>query len=298
MRGVCFIMIVLLQGAGALSVFAKDIFKDEAGRVLYTIDDDGIVSMFENSPTDLTISVNRGTRAEMQPQVTEVVPDSVTAGTNVVLRLNGRNLIGAVVKLSAPTIELGGYAGKPKSLDVPIRIPADVPPGPVVIEVTTPIGQAKTSIVIKDIKIGGSAPAAKDTSAKPGISTVAPTNCPEGMVGVAAERGGFCIEIDQTFATDYRKAEKSCAVTGKRLCLVAEWRTACEAATSGKLPLKNMIGEWEWTGTQMIKEVPGESTDYGGTGQLTSVLMGKSDCTAERDYQVWRTENISGRCCK
>jgi hypothetical protein len=295
---VWFIMIVLLQGAGVLPVFAKDTFKDEAGRVIYIIDDDGVVSMFENSPTDLTMSVSRGTRAEMQPQVTEVIPDSVTAGTNAVLRVNGKNLIGAVVKVSAPTIELGAYAGKPKSLDIPIRIPVDVRPGPVVIEITTPIGQAKTSFVVKDIKIGGSAPAGRDTSAKPGISTVAPTNCPDGMVGVAAERGGFCIEIDQTFATDYRKAEKACAVTGKRLCLVAEWRAACEEATSGKLPLKNMIGDWEWTGTQMIKEVPGESTDYGGTGQLTSVLMGKSDCKGEREYQVWRTENISGRCCK
>ena len=44
---------------------AKESFHDEAGRVIYTIDDDGIVSMFENSPTDLTLSVTRGTREKM-----------------------------------------------------------------------------------------------------------------------------------------------------------------------------------------------------------------------------------------
>jgi hypothetical protein len=118
------------------------------------------------------------------------------------------------------------------------------------------------------------------------------------MVGVAAERGGFCIEIDRSFTADYRKAEKSCAISGKRLCQALEWRTACEAAAGGKLPLKNMSGKWEWTGTQAIKEVPGESTDYGGTGELRSILLGQSDCKTERDYQTWRSETIAGRCCK
>ena len=39
---------------------AKESFKDEAGEVLYTVDDDGLVSMFENSPgTDVTLTVTR-----------------------------------------------------------------------------------------------------------------------------------------------------------------------------------------------------------------------------------------------
>src|SRR2546422_8595104 len=44
-------------------------FTDEAGVVLYTIDDDGIVSMFESRPgTDITLSVTRGTREQMRSE--------------------------------------------------------------------------------------------------------------------------------------------------------------------------------------------------------------------------------------
>src|SRR2546428_11014919 len=96
-------------------------FTDEAGQLLYTIDDSGIVSMFENSPgTDITLSVTRGTREQMQPQITEVTPNTVAAGTYTVLKLEGKNLVGARVKLNLPMIEVGGYAGKPKRLDRPV----------------------------------------------------------------------------------------------------------------------------------------------------------------------------------
>src|SRR2546422_352107 len=53
-------------------------FTDEAGVVIYTIDDDGVVSMFESRPgTDITLSVTRGTREQMQPQITEITPQEV-----------------------------------------------------------------------------------------------------------------------------------------------------------------------------------------------------------------------------
>ena len=300
MRYVCFLFgLVWLLASAVRLVSASDTFKDEAGRIIYIIDENGAVSMFENSPgIDITLSVTRGTREQMQPQVTELVPESVTAGTNTMLRLKGKNLVGATVKFSEPGIEVGTYSGKPRSLDVPIRVPVEVAPGPVTVELSTPIGTTKSSFKVTDMKIGGTSPVKPDSAGKSGISTASPSSCPDGMVGVAAERGGFCIEVERTFTADFYKAEKACGIVGKRLCQAAEWRTACEEAATGKLPLKNMIGDWEWTGTQAIKEVPGEATDYGGTGQLTSVLMGKSDCKTERDYQVWRTENISGRCCK
>jgi hypothetical protein len=280
-------------------ISASETFKDEAGRVIYIIDENGVVSMFENSPgIDITISVTRGTRDEMQPQITELSPESVPAGAPAVLRMKGKNLVGATVKFSTPGIEIGTYAARPKSLDVPISVPADVQPGPITVEVSTPIGMAKTSFKVSEMRIGGTAQVKPDSAGKGAISTAAPASCPEGMVGVAAERGGFCIEIDQSFAADYQKAEKACAISGKRLCQVAEWRAACELVSGGKVPLKNMIGHWEWTGTQVIKERPGEAADYGATGELRSILMGQSDCKTERDYQTWRTETIAGRCCK
>jgi hypothetical protein len=295
----CLFGTACLVGALVGAALAGETYKDEAGRVIYTIDENGIVSMFENSPgIDITLSVTRGSREQMQPQITEVSPESVPVGAPAVLRMKGKNLVGATVKFSSPEIEAGTYSAKPTSLDVPVRIPAAIPPGLVTVEVVTPIGATKTGFKVTEIRIGGTAPIKPDSGIKPGISTAAPASCPQGMVGVAAERGGFCIEVDRTFAADFHKAERACAIAGKRLCQATEWRIACEEAIAGKLPLRAMIGDWEWTGTQAIKEVPGEATDYGGSGQLISTLMGKSDCNTERDYQVWRTDNIGGRCCK
>src|SRR5207244_1390507 len=153
-----------LVGTGIVAppAWAKESYKDEAGRVIYTIDDNGIVSMFENSPTDLTISVTRGTREEMQPQVAEINPDAVPAGAVTVLRLKGKNLVGATVKLSVPGIEVGAYAGKPKSLDLPLRVPPDDPPGEVAIEVATPIGATRALFKIKELQIGGPGPTKRE----------------------------------------------------------------------------------------------------------------------------------------
>src|SRR2546428_9039596 len=48
-------------------------FTDEAGVVIYTIDDDGVVSMFESRPgTDITLTVTSGTRKNMQTQITQI----------------------------------------------------------------------------------------------------------------------------------------------------------------------------------------------------------------------------------
>src|SRR5207245_6798749 len=94
----------LLMSASTVAVAAdKQVFKDEAGEVLYTIDENGIVSMFENGPgTDITLSVTRGTREQMQPQITEVTPNAVAAGTYTVLKPEGKHLVGATATLSAP----------------------------------------------------------------------------------------------------------------------------------------------------------------------------------------------------
>ena len=227
----------------------------------------------------------------MQPSLNVVSPNSVPAGNSATLKLRGKNLVGAKVKLSVPEIELGTYLSSPQIVEVPIHIPANVAPGEVLITLTTPIGSANSGITITELQLSGSSSKRRDDP-KQIITTGAPSSCPEGMIGVAAERGGFCIEIDQTFSGDLRKAEKTCAIAGKRLCAKSEWRQACEQAQQGRIPLKNMIGDWEWTGSQVFKEVVGNTMD------LRFVLLGESDCTAERQYQPWRSEVISGRCCK
>jgi len=289
---------VALLGPGVPSVTAKESFKDEAGRVIYSIDDEGIVSMFENSPTDLTVSVTRGTREQMQPQITEITPDSVPAGAPGVLRLRGKNLIGATVKLSVREIEVGAYSAKPKSLDLSIRVPPDVSPGEVTIEVATPIGSTKTTIKIKDMQIGGAGGSGRDVAGIAKIAPSAPTSCPAGMVGVAAERGGFCIEIDRTYKGDFRVAEKACAVGGKRLCHVPEWRAACEQASAGKIQLKNITGAWEWTGSWDPYQFDPDMQAMDFTPDIRAILLGKADCQEKKISPRWKRDEFAGRCCK
>jgi len=292
------VSVLTLGAAGVASVAAKEVFTDEAGRVIYSIDDDGVVAMFESSPgIDTTLSVTRGTRAQMQPQVTEVSPASVAAGTSPVLKIKGKNLVGATVKMSLPGIDVKPYVGKPKYVDVPLFVPGNVPAGEVTVEVTTPIGSTTTSFKVTELQIGGSGPSRRDNGQQT-VSTAAPTSCPEGMVGVAAERGGFCIEIDHSFTADYPKSVQACALKGKRRCDASEWRTACEQAKEGKLPLKNMIGNWEWTGTEFVTPASGDVADMGATGRLMIIVLGQSDCKTVRYYETWKTENMEGRCCK
>src|SRR5712691_5686061 len=148
---------VLAQAwAAVLSVAAFQRFTDEAGVVIYTIGDDGIVSMFESRPgTDITISVTRGTREKMQPRITEVTPDTIPAGTSTVLKLKGENLVGAIVKFNVPGIDVKPYAGKAKSVEIPLTISGSVPPGEIVMEVMTPIGSNTAKLKETEFKIGG-----------------------------------------------------------------------------------------------------------------------------------------------
>jgi hypothetical protein len=283
-------------------------FTDEAGQLLYTIDDSGIVSMFENSPgTDVTLSVTRGTREQMQPQVTEVTPETVPAGSFTVLKLRGKNLVGATVKLSVPSIDVKPYVGKPKELDVPLQVPLDLPPGEVTIEVTTPIGRTTARFKTTDVQLGGMLGPRPDVITHPGmgygadegvrsIPTTAPSTCPQGMVGVAADGGGFCIEVDRTVNGVFRKAEQQCAMADRRLCRLPELRAACEQTVAGKLPLKNIVGAWEWTSTFEV-EVD-YSTFTEGAGNLKYYLLGKSDCQSKRTAYEIDTRSYAGRCCK
>src|SRR2546425_13007715 len=89
-----FLLIVcalLISAPNAAIAADKQVFKDEAGEVLYTIDENGIVSMFENSTgTDITLSVTRGTGEQMHTQITDVQPKTHPAGTYTGLMREGK----------------------------------------------------------------------------------------------------------------------------------------------------------------------------------------------------------------
>lgn len=273
---------------------AAQTIKDEFGRTIYTIDDDGNVTMFENSPgIDITLSVTRGTKAEMQPKITEVTPESLPAGSSVMLHVRGKNLVGATVKFSRPGIDISPHAtNKPTGLDIPIRVTPNMSPGEVQLELTTPLGATAATVKITDLQIGKGS-IRQEKRQPTSIPTTAPASCPEGMVGVSAESGGFCIDVVETYTGDYPKAEKACSVQGKRLCQEMEWRHACEQATNNGMPLKNMLGNWEWTGS-WNNALKGDMEDL----QTRSVLMGKTDCQTLLDVPQWKPDPYPGRCCK
>ena len=284
---------LLLLAAVAISevsVFgAQQAFRDDAGRLIYTLDDDGTVTMYEKSPGDQTISMSTGTREEMQPQATGISPDKVTSGTFTILKVSGKNLVGAKAKFSVPDIELNPYSGKPDGVDLPIRIPANAPAGEVIVELTTPMGITKTSFKISDLEFGGFGSARRETQT---FTTSAPSSCPEGMIGVAYEQGGFCIEMDPSFTGDYRKAQKACGAEGRRLCQAPEWQLACEQGMAGKLPVKNMTGQGEWTGSWESTDSPVEESI------LRSVVLGKDDCRTKNTIPAGKPGSFAGRCCK
>jgi hypothetical protein len=284
-------LLTVLVWSGSV-VAAIQTFKDEAGRLIYTIDDEGIVSMFESSPgIDVTLSVTRGTREQMQPKVTEVNPSSIAAGSSVLLKVKGKNLVGAAVKFDRPGIEVSPYSTKPELLEIPIRVAPNMQPGEVKVTVSTPIGATEAALKITELRIGEGAPRRGDRP-RLTIPTTAPASCPDGMVGVAAESGGFCIDRDESFTADFRKAEKACSISGKRLCQANEWRNACDQARDG-LPLKNMLGNWEWTGSWDVA-LKGDFEDP----MTRSVLMGESDCQTSFSLSQGKGDVFPGRCCK
>jgi len=87
---ICFFTGFLTIASSIAPAAAKEIIKDEAGRVIYIIDDDGMVSMFENSSTDITLSVKRGMREKMYPTLDEVTPARVPAGDRQTTADRGR----------------------------------------------------------------------------------------------------------------------------------------------------------------------------------------------------------------
>jgi hypothetical protein len=288
------LLVALATSVGPVQ--AAQTIKDEAGRTIYTIDDDGNVTMFENSPgIDITLSVTRGSVEEMQPKITEVSPDSIHAGSSVVLRVKGKNLVGAAVKLNRPGIEFSPYAAnKPTSLEIPIRVAPNMAPGELTLELSTPIGSTKATLNISELQLG-TAPTRREERKAATLPTTAPVTCPEGMVGISAESGGFCIDLQQTFTGDFRKAEKACSITGKRLCQAMEWRQACEQATRDGLPVQNILGNWEWTASwEAAKAGPSDFNE----SSLSSILMGKTDCQGVLNIPQWKSDPFPGRCCK
>jgi hypothetical protein len=277
-------------------------FYDEVGRLMYSIDAEGIVSMFETDALDNTLSVTRGTRETMKPRITEVDPPAIQAGKTMVVFFHGANLVGAKFSTKQNGIKFGGAAPKATSVGVPIEVDQNVPLGPVIIDVSTPIGAATATLSVIEPQIDFAALARKREPAYKEPPPGRPESCPEGMIPIGSSIvgfGGFCIDINETRKADWVEVEKMCSNNFKRLCWAEEWELACKEQQRGDLGLRNLLGEWEWTRNSdtvpsggLGAEVMTENADW------VAIVRGQKDCASRGVKDPWLSGARPGRCCK
>ncbi len=297
---VCLVLTGWIGAPGARAAEKPEDFYDELGRLLYSIDAQGVVSMFETDALDNTLSVTRGTRENMQPRITEVIPPSIEIGKITVITLKGRNLVGTKFSSKVPGIKFGGGAPRATSVGVPIEVDGSVKLGPVTIDLTTPLGKTSVSLKVIEPQVDLAALARKKEPEYREFPAGKPESCPEGMISVGSSKGGFCIDINQTQTGDWVAVEKMCSYKFKRLCWAEEWDLACKDNQKSNLGLQNLLGEWEWTRT----------SEYAAAGQHGSggldtenedwlaVVRGKKDCASKDRRDPWLSGTRPGRCCK
>lgn len=286
--------------SGAAAAEKPEDFYDEVGRLLYSIDAQGVVSMFETDALDNTLSVTRGTRDNMQPRITEVSPPSIETGKITIVTLKGRNLVGAKFSSNTKGIKFGGSAPRAASAGVPIEVDGSVKLGPVTIELATPIGKTSVSLTVIEPQIDLAALARKKEPEYREFPAGQPESCPEGMISVASSKGGFCVDINETQTGDWVEVEKMCSYKFKRLCWAEEWDLACKENEKSSLGLQDLLGGWEWT----------RNSEYAAAGELGSggvvtenedwlaVVRGKKDCASKDRRDPWLSGTRPGRCCK
>jgi hypothetical protein len=275
-------------------------FYDEIGRLLYSIDAQGIVSMFETDALDNTLSVTRGTRESMVPRITEVSPPSLETGKMTVVTFKGANLVGSKFSSKTPGLKFGGTAPRAKSVGVPIEVDPSVKLGPVTIAVTTPIGATHATLTVIEPQIDLAALARKKEPEYKEFPPGVPESCPEGMVAIPSTTGGFCIDLNETVEGDWFIVEKACSYSFKRLCWAEEWEQACKENEKSNLRIQKMLGEWEWT----RNSVYAAAGELGSGGVVTenedwvAVVRGKTDCASKDRKDPWFGGTRPGRCCK
>lgn len=284
---------------GAWAAEKPEDFYDEIGRLLYSIDAQGVVSMFETDALDNTLSVTRGTRESLQPRVTEVTPPSIETGKITVVTLKGRNLVGAKLSTKVPGIKFGGSAPRAASVGVPLDVDGSVKLGPLTIEVTTPIGQTAVSLTVIEPQIDLAALARKKEPEYRELPAGQPESCPEGMLSVASSTGGFCVDINETKSGDWVEVERMCSYKFKRLCWAEEWELACKENQKSALGLQNLFGEWEWTrSSEYAASGPEGSQSSAEDQDWLAVVRGKKDCASKDRMEPRLSGTRSGRCCK
>ena len=283
----------LLTSSQIPAADAPQEFRDERGRLLYSIDSQGMVSMFENDALDNTVSVARGPRETMKPRITEISPPSVETGKITLVMLKGANLVGAKVTTRVPGISVKTEVPRANSLGVILRVDQAVKPGPVQFEITTPIGAVAATVTVVPAQAPVTPGKPKGDAVKPGK----PESCPEGMVAIASAAGGFCIDMNRTQEGDWFFVEQACSYNFKRLCWAEEWEQACFENQKGAIVLRDLLGQWEWTRTSEYASGRERSGPVAEGEDWLAVIRGKDGCRS-RDRKPPGDGTRPGRCCQ
>jgi hypothetical protein len=290
----------LVSVAGPSSAVAAQDFYDEVGRLLYSIDPEGNVAMFETDALDNTLSVTRGTRESMRPTISEVNPPTIQSGKTTVVIFKGANLVGTKFSTKTAGVRFGGAAPRAKSVGVPIELESSVDLGPLTVELSTPIGTTEVVLTVTEPKVEFATTTEKPEAKPRELPAGKPESCPAEMVAIAGPNGGFCIDLAETRSDDWVEVEKVCSYNFKRLCWSDEWERACTENQRTPLGVQNMTGEWEWTRT----------SEYAAAGALGSggvvtenedwlaVVRGKKECGSKDRRDPWTGGKRPGRCCK
>ena len=274
-------------------------FHDESGRLLYSIDPHGVVTMYEKDALDNTISTTRGPRDAMKPLIMEVSPPAIEPGKMTVVIFKGVNLVGAKFKTRSQGLKFGRSVPRASTAGVPVEVDPSVKPGVVTIDVSTPLGATSTSLTILEPRADSGTQArrqAPEKAPRPGK----PESCPESMIAIPSSTGGFCIDIHQTQEGDWFFVEKACSYHFKRLCWSEEWEQACKQQEKGGISLQSLLGQWEWTRTSeyAVTEDPATGRVPTENGDWLAVIRDKENCISKDKKDPWLGGSLPGRCCK
>lgn len=103
-------------------------------------------------------------------------------------------------------------------------------------------------------------------------------SCPQGFVQV---NSNYCIETNESTATNYFQASANCIDKNAQLCNYAEWYFACY--NSASLGISNMTNNYEW-----LDDTTNEDLQIRVVGSTACYIMANLNSTSG---------NLSYRCC-
>ena len=148
---VLFLLALTLAWPLSPSADQAQYFYDELGRLSAVVDGAGNTAYYQYDAVGNLLAIVRDTDTA-PPTITSVTPGTVQVGTTVTMTITGAHLQGAVVTMANPDVLLKPLPG---NSDPTVAVELTVPPlttvGATAVTVTTPFGEASTTVTILDV---------------------------------------------------------------------------------------------------------------------------------------------------